>query len=78
MSRSSWARIEIIQTRVGFDLVGVATCGAKWEAATVPTRVEARSRGRELAEFLGCALVDGTTATTALPAESGMRRQRWG
>lgn len=78
MSRNAWARIEIIQTAGGFDLVGVATCGAKWQAATVPTRVEARSRGRDLAAFLECALVDGTTAAAALPAESGMRRQRWG
>ena len=75
---SGWSRIEIAQKGKSFALTGVATCGSRWEAALVPTRVEALSRGRELASFLDCALVDATTVAARLPAESRMRSQRWG
>ncbi len=73
-----WDRIEIVRDGARFGVVGVSTCGRRWEAATVPSMAEARSRGRDTADFLGAPLIDATTRNTRQASDSGMRSFRWG
>lgn len=77
MSESSgWARVEIVREAQSFGVVGVTTCGRRWEAAILPTRLAARARGQVTAEFLGVPLVDAADAITG--ADSGLKTFRWG